>query len=246
MLETTGEHVGAFSPFNNDARKHRHLLDVDAYGNAGNMAPVRWTPGSTVSSGSCAEADPSAGERQEKAWQKIFHSAGKECGGRSVDVGAGQSHSGRCTAKNRNQKPHTMTKTKAEKRELMAQVVKEVLGGRQTGWPFMDSAKVTIRLLKELPDKSGKPTAITPEIEKRIEEIFDAKRMQLDALNKLIEDLNTKMDGTTRAQILQLLDTEEFRNKLVKAKLLTKQKRSKGKTLADLMDTADEEEEVTA
>lgn len=139
-----------------------------------------------------------------------------------------------------------MTKTKAEKRELMAKAVKEVLGGRKTGWPFMDSAKVTIRLLKELPDKSGKPTAITPEIEKRIEEIFDAKRMQLDALNKLIEDLNTKMDGTTRAQILQLLDTEEFRNKLVKAKLLTKQKRSRGKTLADLMDTADEEEEVTA
>ena len=128
----------------------------------------------------------------------------------------------------------------------MLQAVKEALGGRKTGWPFMDSAKVTIRLFKELPDKSGNPTAITPEIEQRIESIFDAKKMQIDALNKLIEELNSKMDSTTKAQILQLLDTEEFRNKLIKAKLLTKQKRAKGKTLADLMDTVEEEEEVTA
>ena len=135
-----------------------------------------------------------------------------------------------------------MTKTKAEKRELMLKSIKETLAGRKTGWAFLDSGHVAIKLIGELPDKDGNPTQINDELRQIILDIFDARKLLMEALKAKLAEANCTLDATTQAQLMQLLDTEELRKQLISAKLLTKKPRSTKKKLKDLME---EEDEVT-
>ena len=125
----------------------------------------------------------------------------------------------------------------------MTKSIREILAGRKTGWLSHDSANVALKMIQELPDKDGNPTVINDEVQKCIVGIFDTRKIQMQALKAKLAEVNCKVDATTEAQLMQLLDTEELRKQLIAAKLLTKKPRSKKKKLRDLME---EEEEVAA